>query len=105
MTEPASEAAWVGTFTVTVTLSDSEKKCIEAIALLGSYTVDIDTDENVTDAVDHLHRLEFLTHEKVGETFSRGRSRDDGIDIYRSTETAKAWLANCRPVGDEEVPR
>jgi hypothetical protein len=98
---------WIGTLTITVTLSDSEKKCLEAIALLGSFSAN--SNDSYPDEIDRLEEREFLHRERVGETFVRGRSRGDGVDVYHLTETAKLWLANCRPVdpatADEQASR
>jgi hypothetical protein len=98
-TNGSDGSGWVGTVTTTVTLSDDEKQILEAIARLGSFAANSD----YPDELDRLEECEFPTRERVGETFTRGRPRGDGFDVYRLTETAKSRLTNCRPVEPGEA--
>jgi hypothetical protein len=95
MTTNGANGDWVGTLTLTIMLSDVEKRCLEAIELLGSFSVGAN-DSNYPDEVETLLEREFLSRERQGETFFRGRSRGDGVDVYHVTETGRLWLQNCR---------
>jgi hypothetical protein len=97
MTTNGADEIWVGTLTLTVMLSDAEKQCLEAIKLLGSFSVGAN-DTNYPDAIESLLEREFLSRERQGETFFRGRSRGDGSDIYTITELGRLWLQDCRRV-------
>jgi hypothetical protein len=94
---------WVGTVTLTVTLTAAEKEILEAIVRLGSFAAN---DTDYPEEIDRLAEREFLHRERVGETVFRGRGRGDGTDIYRPTEIAKAWLQTCKqePPADHEDP-
>jgi hypothetical protein len=88
----ADAGAWVAL--LPVSLSDAEKQCLEAIARLGSFAVDTAT---YPEEIDRLEESGLLSRERRGETFSRGRSRNDGFDVYQLTELAKAVAAGLQP--------
>jgi len=95
----ADAGAWVAL--LPVSLSDAEKQCLEAIARLGSFAVDTAT---YPEEIDRLEERGFLRRERRGETFSRGRSRNDGFDVYQLTELTKLWLQGCSRARNGGIP-
>ena len=72
----------------------STKPLFSRTARLGSFAVDTAT---YPEEIDRLEESGLLSRERRGETFSRGRSRNDGFDVYQLTELAKAVAAGLLP--------
>ena len=71
-----------------ITLTDTEKRCLETIEQLGSYTSGSGP-EGDPEGLEALEEREFL----------RAR-RDHGALTYEPTETGKLWLQRCtEPTG------
>jgi hypothetical protein len=74
---------------IPVTLSDAEKRCLETIEQLGSYTPWPGSTVD-PEALEALEESEFLT-----------AHRRDGALVYSLTETGRLWLKGCNRVDDK----